>query len=256
MAIINGTFFSDDGNNALPLLGTNLADDMNANWSNGDDLMMGFGGNDIYRINSGLDDIREIAGQGTDTVITRILSTTLKDNFENLTLDNTVGFLTALNGTGNSADNTLTGNSLGNTLSGLKGNDIINAGLGDDTIIGGLGTDTMTDGGGKDIYDFNKINESVVGVNRDICTDFTHGVDKIDLSTIDADVGVAGNQAFVFIGNVAFAGGGADQVRYFTVGNDIIVQVELGNDGNATADMEIQLTGAAITGINAADFIL
>ncbi len=31
MAIINGTFFSDDGNNALPLLGTNLADDMNAN---------------------------------------------------------------------------------------------------------------------------------------------------------------------------------------------------------------------------------
>lgn len=128
--------------------------------------------------------------------------------------------------------------------------------MGDDTIIGGLGTDTMTDGGGKDIYDFNKINESVVGVNRDICTDLTHGVDKIDLSTIDADVSDAGNQAFAFIGNVAFAGGGADEVRYFTSGIDIIVQVELGNDGNAVADMEIQLTNAAITGINAADFIL
>ena len=43
---------------------------------------------------------------------------------------------------------------------------------------------------------------------------------------------------------------------YFTSGNNIIIQVDLGNDGNAAADMEIQLTGAAITGINAADFIL
>jgi len=115
MAIINGTLFNDDGNIFLPLLGTGLADDMNANWS---------AGNDTYRINSTLDDIREIAGQGTDTVITRIANTTLKTNFENLTLDNTAGFLTALNGTGNSAANTLTGNSLANTLSGLKGSDI------------------------------------------------------------------------------------------------------------------------------------
>ena len=69
MAIINGTIFSDDGNITLPLLGTAAADDLNANWSFGNDLMMGFAGNDIYRINSILDDIREIAGQGTDTVI-------------------------------------------------------------------------------------------------------------------------------------------------------------------------------------------
>lgn len=255
MAIVNGTIFNDDGNFFLPLLGTNLSDDMNANWSLGNDLMLGFAGDDIYRINSTLDDIREIAGQGTDTVITRLASTTLKNNFENLTLDNTAGFLTAVNGTGNSAANTITGNSLANTLSGLGGNDIINAGLGNDTIVGGLGTDTMTDGGGLDVYDFNATNESVVGVNRDICTDFTHGVDKIDLSTIDANVG-AGNQAFNFIGNVAFAGGAANQVRYFTSGNNIIIQVDLGNDGNAAADMEIQLTGAAITGINATDFIL
>ena len=52
MAIINGTFFNDDGNTFLPLLGTAVADDLNANWSLGNDLMLGFAGDDIYRINS------------------------------------------------------------------------------------------------------------------------------------------------------------------------------------------------------------
>lgn len=255
MAIINGSFFNDDGNTFLPLLGTGLADDMNANWSLGNDLMMGFAGNDIYRINSILDDIREIAGQGTDTVITRNASTTLKINFENLTLDNTAGFLTALNGTGNSAANVITGNSNANILSGLSGDDTINAGAGNDTIIGGAGKDTMTDGGGSDRYDFNAVSESAVGVNRDICTDFTHNVDDIDLSTIDANLNVAGNQAFTFIGNVAFTGT-AGEVRFFNSGANIIVQVEIHGDGNQTVDMEIQLTGAAAVGINASDFIL
>ncbi len=255
MAIINGTIFSDDGNITLPLLGTAAADDLNANWSFGNDLMMGFAGNDIYRINSILDDIREIAGQGTDTVITRNASTTLKTNFENLTLDNTAGFLTALNGTGNSAANVITGNSNNNTLNGLGGNDTINAGAGNDIIIGGAGKDTMSDGGGNDDYDFNATSESAVGANRDICTDFTHNVDDIDLSTIDANLNLGGDQAFTFIGNVAFTGT-AGEVRFFTSGANIIVQVDLQGDGNQTADMEIQLTGAAAVGINANDFIL
>ncbi len=255
MAIINGTIFNDDGNTLLPLLGTNVADDLNANWSLGSDLMLGFAGDDIYRINSTLDDIREIGGQGTDTVITRNATTTLKTNFENLTLDNTAGFLTALNGTGNSAANVITGNSNANILSGLSGNDTIIAGLGNDTLIGGAGKDTMTDGGGNDDYDFNATSESVVGANRDICTDFTHNIDDIDLSTIDANLNVAGDQAFIFIGNVAFTGT-AGEVRFFNSGADVIVQVEIQGDGNQTADMEIQLNGAAAVGINANDFIL
>ncbi|MBY0483101.1 M10 family metallopeptidase C-terminal domain-containing protein [Nitrosomonas sp.] len=257
MAIINGTASSDDGSTGtgFPLLGTVGNDDLNANWSAGNDTMYGGAGNDIYRINSITDQIFEAFANGTDTVITRNASTTLKTNFENLTLDNTAGFLTALNGTGNSAANVITGNSNANILTGLGGNDTISAGGGNDTIIGGSGKDTMTDGGGNDTYDFNATSESAVGANRDICTDFTHLVDKIDLSTIDANVVTAGNQAFTFIGNVAFTGT-AGEVRYFTSGSDIIIQVELDNDGNLTADMEIQLTGAATTGINASDFIL
>ncbi len=255
MAIINGTIFSDDGNIALPLLGTAAADDLNANWSLGSDLMMGFAGNDIYRINSLFDDVREIAGQGTDTVITRSANTTLKTNFENLTLDNTAGFLTALNGTGNSAANVITGNSNSNLLSGVSGNDTINGGAGNDIITGGTGTDTMIGGTGGDDFDYNAINESAVGANRDVITDFAHNSDDIDFSTLDADLNVAGNQAFTFIGNVAFTGA-TGEVRFFTSGADVIVQLDTQGDGNQNADFEIQLTGAAAVGINANDFIL
>lgn len=257
MAIVNGTIFSDNGSSGtgFPLLGTVFADILNANWSFGSDWMFGGAGDDEYRVNSTGDVVAEAAGNGTDTIVSRINNFTLASNFENLTLDNTAGFLTAFNGTGNSAANVLTGNSNANVLTGLGGNDTISAGGGNDTIIGGTGKDTMTDGGGSDVYDFNATNESVVGLNRDICTDFTHLVDKIDLSTIDADVTTAGNQAFTFIGNVAFTGT-AGEVRYFISGSDIIIQVELDNDGNVAADMEIQLTGAAITGINATDFVL
>ena len=62
-------------------------------------------------------------------------------------------------------------------------------------------------------------------------------------------------QYFTFIGNVAFTGT-AGEVRFFLSGADIIIQVELDNDGNVSADMEIQLTGAGAVGINASDFIL
>ena len=257
MAVVNGTIFSDNGSTGtgFPLLGTAAADTLNANWSIGSDWMFGGAGNDEYRVNSTGDVVAEASGNGTDTIVSRIASYTLATNFENLTLDNTAGFLTALDGTGNSAGNVITGNSNDNVLTGLGGTDTIIAGLGDDTLIGGAGKDTMTDGGGADVYDFNATSESAVGANRDICTDFTHNVDKINLATIDANVTTAGNQAFTFIGNVAFTGT-AGEVRYFTSGSDIIIQVELDNDGNTTADMEIQLTGAAVTGINASDFVL
>ena len=39
---------------------------------------------------------------------------------------------------------------------------------------------------------------------RDIITDFTHGQDKIDLSAIDANTRVAGNQAFTWRGTGDF----------------------------------------------------
>ncbi|MEH1913010.1 M10 family metallopeptidase C-terminal domain-containing protein [Nostoc sp.] len=51
---------------------------------------------------------------------------------------------------------------------------------------------------------------------RDILTDFTSGFDKIDLSAIDSELSILGNQAFKFIST-------AGEVRYFTSGSNLFV---------------------------------
>src|SRR6266581_1015626 len=108
------------------------------------DSMLGGPGNDIYIVDSTLDVVTELAGEGTDTV--RSSATyTLSANVENLTLTGT----SAVNGTGNSLDNVLLGNSANNTLNGGAGNDTLDGGAGADTLVGGLGYDTyMVDNAG------------------------------------------------------------------------------------------------------------
>jgi serralysin len=104
------------------------------------------------------------------------------------------------------ADNPLNGSELGEVIKGLAGNDVIHAGDGADIIIGGSGKDSLFGEAGADIFDLNKIKESGVGIKlRDTIKDFEDGVDKIDLTTIDANTTISGNQKFKIIGeNVAF----------------------------------------------------
>jgi hypothetical protein len=84
------------------------------------------------------------------------------------------------------------------------------------------------------------------GALRDVIRDFQRGVDDIDLSFMDANAGVAGDQAFVFRGTGAFTGAG--QVRY--VGG-----VLSGNTGGTlAADFQIALTG--VTALAVGDLIL
>ena len=59
------------------------------------------------------DQVTELAGEGTDTVLCSV-SYTLGDNVENLTLTGTA----AINGTGNAGNNVLIGNAAANTLDG------------------------------------------------------------------------------------------------------------------------------------------
>src|SRR4029453_1140365 len=85
---------------------------------------------------------------------------------------------------GNGADS-LSGNALANVLKGRGGNDTMSGGAGNDLLIGGAGRDTMTGAAGADKFDFDGVVEIGRGVGaRDRIMDFTHGVDKIDLSTI------------------------------------------------------------------------
>jgi serralysin len=86
---------------------------------------------------------------GNDTVSASI-SYTLTDYVENLTLTGN----SAINGTGNQADNIITGNSNANILKGGTGNDTLNGDLGNDTLNGGLGNDQAIYHGNINEYKF------------------------------------------------------------------------------------------------------
>jgi hypothetical protein len=127
---------------------------------------------------------------------------------------------------GTAVANTLTGTALGEAISGLGGND---------TIIGGAGGDQLSGGAGADVFRFDSLADAL----GDIITDFSVSQgDRIDFRLLDANAGVAGDQAFAFIGSGAFTGT-AGELR-FAAG---LLESDL--DGNGVADFQIQLTGVA-----------
>ncbi len=130
-AAINGT------GNALDntIIGNAAANTLNG--GAGADSMMGGDGNDVYIVDDSSDLITETATGGTDTVQS-LITYTLVDNVEKLTLSGTL----SINGTGNALNNTLTGNAANNVLTGGAGNDALNGGAGIDTLMGGDGDDT------------------------------------------------------------------------------------------------------------------
>lgn len=179
-------------------------------------------------------------------------STILNDEVANNIINGTRGADT-LNGT--VANDTISGDRRNDTLNGLAGNDILDGGLdndtlnggdGNDVLIGGTGSDRMTGGAGADIFRYTTTTESgTTTATRDTITDFAVGVDVIDVQAIDANTGLAGNQAFTFIGTAVFSGLG--QARY--VGGIL----EFNSTGNNNADMTIALTGSpTITALNGA----
>lgn len=121
------------------------------NGGTGADTMHGGAGNDIYNVDSSLDVVVELAGEGDDDVNTSI-SYTLPDHVERLTLSGTQ----AINATGNSLGNFLWGNAGANVMQGLAGNDRLDGYAGDDTLSGGEGADNLNGGAGNDTYIFNR----------------------------------------------------------------------------------------------------
>lgn len=147
----------------------------------GADILEGRGGDDVYRLNDVNDRIVEKADGGHDTAYTTLGDVTLRGYVENLIYDGNAAF----NGVGNALDNlmasfgrnaTLNGGAGDDTLIGTAGDDRLTGGLGDDRLIGHGGNDTMTGGDGHDYFAL-----SWGAAGRTVITDFTHGVDKIDL---------------------------------------------------------------------------
>ena len=126
------------GNSTVNVLTGNAGNDT-LNGGAAADTMIGGLGNDTYVVDDVGDLVTEALNEGTDTVQSYI-TYTLGANVENLTLMGT----SAINGTGNSLNNTLTGNSAANALAGWVGNDTYVIGAGD-TVVENLneGTDTI-----------------------------------------------------------------------------------------------------------------
>ncbi|BAZ50271.1 hemolysin-type calcium-binding region [Nostoc sp. NIES-4103] len=127
-------------------------------------------------------------------------------------------------------------------LYGFGGNDSLTGGAGNDKLTGDAGTDELTGDAGNDVFQFSSVSDSQPGLSRDIIKDFVGNGnlpgDRIDISYIDANTIIAGNQAFTYIGTSAFTAAG--QIRY----SGGILQ---GNtDSNLAANFEIKLEGSPL----------
>jgi Ca2+-binding RTX toxin-like protein len=116
---------------------------------------------------------------------------------------------------------------------------------------GGFGADTMTGGFGADTFVIEGANQTSAWVPfmtiYDNVTDFSSAQgDRIDVSAIDANLWMAGNQAFSYINGNAFSGV-AGQLRF--AGG--FVQGDL--NGDTWADFQFQVNAASLA---ANDFVL
>ena len=141
-------------------------------------------------------------------------------------------------------------------LFGGAGNDILTGGDGHDVLFGGGYADTLFGGAGADIYRYDRTSDSNAS-RPDLIAGFQTGLDKIDLSRIDANPGVAGDQAFTWIGSNPFSAGGAvtaGELRTYEDGGYRWIAGDTNGDG--VADLLIALTppGGAPLGIG--DFLL
>lgn len=129
-------------------------------------------------------------------------------------------------------------------LFGLGGNDRLSGGGGKDLLNGGMGGDKLFGGAGADTFTYESIQDSF-GSNaktRDSIFDFSSlQKDIIDLSKIDANTKIGGNQAFSFVGAKAFSGK-AGELRYDKKASDTYVYADV--NGDKKADLAIHFDGA------------
>jgi Ca2+-binding RTX toxin-like protein len=158
---------SNGGTGAINLVGNNFVQTIVGNAGNniinglgGADLMQGLGGNDRYHVDNSADIIVEVAGGGSDRVLTSV-NYSLKSGVE-------VEILSTTNAAG-TANLKLAGNSYANAIVGNAGANFIN---------GGLGADTLTGLGGKDTFMFST---AIGSPNVDTITDFNVVDDTIRL---------------------------------------------------------------------------
>ena len=194
----------------------------------GADILDGGAGNDALN-----------GGDGSDTASYASATAGVTVKLAIATVQNTVG---AGSDTLTSIEN-LTGSAFADILVGSATANLLSGAAGDDTLTGGIGADELTGGLGIDRFVYTAVADSNVAGGRDLIRDMAAG-DILDLSVIDADAGVAGNQAFV---RVASLGGRAGD---FTLTYDSLTKQTLfaaDTNGDGLADMEILFSNNVTT---------
>ena len=210
-------------------LDNNLAGNSADNILDGDagkDTLTGGDGGDTYMVDNPLDQIVELADEGTDSVWVGF-SYTLGAEIENLVLTGE----SAIDGTGNALANELWGNAAANILDGGDNLDRLYGFDGNDTLIGGLGPDQLYGGNGDDTYIVEDASDSVqeyagdgtdlveAGVSHSLAAQ----IENLTLTGGSAINGTGNNLANVLTGNSAaniLDGGAGNDTLVGGAGND------------------------------------
>ena len=230
----NDVITGGDGNDTLD--GGNGDDSLKG--GAGIDSMAGGNGNDTYYVGQSGDIIIEAASSGNDHVYSSVSYSIAGIHVESLTL------------TG-SSHTSATANGLANTLRGNSGNNTLDGGAGYDTLMGGAGADQLFGGSGADTFLYMSYKQSEMAA-RDTIFDFCSADgDRIDVSAIDAQTTLAGNQTFSFIGTAAFSNT-AGELRYTIQNGQTFIHADL--NGDSEIDFSVKLaTAVSLVG---SDFIL
>ncbi|MEP0505850.1 MAG: M10 family metallopeptidase C-terminal domain-containing protein [Paracoccaceae bacterium] len=188
--------------------------------ASGDDTLIGGGSDDLLSAGSGDDSLR--GGSNNDT---------LKGGSGDDTLE------------GGSGVDLLQGGSEDDLLLGEDSADTLQGGRGADTLNGGADADVLSGGQDADVFEFLSASDTSIGA-EDVITDFSQGLDHIDLSAMALD----------FVGTDAFSGGGQASVRFVRINADDQTEIRIDANGDGLIDAQIDLTGAMT--LIAGDFIL
>ncbi len=221
---------------------------------NGNDTIYGGGGNDLLDGGFGFDLI--VGGKGSDT--------TTYSFFGSSVVADLISGVVAFPGNSSSTDtlesieNIVTGNA-DDQIRGTNGKNLINTAGGADLLIGRSGADTLIGGDGNDTFAFIKPGDSKENA-RDVIQSGSGAAafqgagadvgDLMDLSAIDANTNIAGDQAF------EFGGTGIGRLSVVNVGAKTLIKAN--TDGDAAFEVQILIRDKSVlaAAYSADDFIL
>lgn len=255
----------------------------------GHDLIYGGGGNDIVFVESGNDtyyggsgidtlDFKFVSQDGPEGANAILVWKGVEVDLEARTSKSRMAWLEDTgsdtfrdfeNVNGSFASDIIYGSSIANVLKGDTGDDLIMGRGGNDVVDGDQGIDVLIGGAGRDVIKAGAIDGPIPVSDGqtdfvrylsvadsgptlstgDVIEEFKAGEDKIDLSAIDTNPSLWGDQVFKFVASFSDSVKGEVKVTYLNENTQISIDV----DDDVFTDMVMLVKGAHLT---VSDFIL